>query len=158
MMSFDSADLLRVAGDLIGAPNPSDSHIARSISTSYYAIFQHFIFETSKLLIGPDQACLTRARAHLQRSISHTDLIKRCKKLEYQKLDFPQSIIDYANFIVILQDERHHADYARDKIFSKSDAERILSLSAAAITGFDRIDDRHKRAFIIWANFERRNY
>lgn len=157
-MAFESADLLRVAGDLIGAPNPSDSHIARSISTSYYAIFQHFILETSKMFIGPDQACLTRANTHLQRSISHADLVKRCKKLESQKLDFPQSIIDYALSIFVLQDERHRADYARDKIFSKSDAERILIQATTAIAGFDQTVDRHKRAFIIWANFERRNY
>ena len=157
-MAFDSDDLLRVAGELISAASPSSSHIARSISTSYYAIFQHLIFETSNLIVGPHTSGLSRATDHLQRSLSHGDLQRRCKELKKRKFDFPVEIVEYAEAVVELQEVRHKADYARNVIFSKRDAEMRLDLAREAISGFDRLEARHKRAFIIWANFDRRAF
>ena len=156
-MSFDAKSLLDVAKLLIeSGEDASDAFWRRSISTSYYAIFHHLCTKTTHLMLGSEPEGLRRAREHIERSIEHASLAKRCKGARNETLGFPPAIVAYAIAIYDLQEDRHRADYNGYYKYSKEDAERRYLQAKSAIEGFDASDDRHQRAFIVWANFEKR--
>ena len=151
-----SADLLDVALSLAEAMPGSDEHASRSISTSYYAVFRHVCVKASSLLPGGESGELVRAREHIERSIEHAVLLKRCKAIRKSDIGFPRAIIDYASAISDLQEDRHLADYSRSHRFSREDALQRYRRAREAIEGFDACDEKHQRAFVVWANFEKR--
>ena len=151
-----TGDLLEVARILAEVEPASEAHLSRSISTSYYAIFRHVCEKSSSLMLGVETENPGRARDHLERSIEHAALLKRCKAIRNSELGFPQAIIDFAATICDLQDDRHLADYSRSRRFTRADAQERFLRAKNAIAGFDACEERHQRAFIVWVNFEER--
>lgn len=157
-MAFDSAGLIAAAKSLISDPSPSHAHIARSVSTAYYAIFQHTCCATAALLIGGNDGYLTRAKAHLMRSIGHKALNKRMGQAQTTNLGFPRELKDYANTFCTMQKNRHDADYDTAKSFTKSDALNFITQIECAISEFDAVQKKHRLSFLVWAILDKPNH
>ena len=155
-MAFDSWGLLEVADSLISANDPSDSHIARAISTAYYAIFQHVCCAGAELLIGPEDDSMTRAKEHVRRSFGHKALCKRLGMAQNADHDFPENLVNFGTAFCQSRKKRESADYDVSKTFSKSDALDMLASVRCAMGGFDAVEEKHRRAFIVWALIDRR--
>lgn len=154
-MAFDSWGLLDAARALIAQDDPAPSHCSRSISTTYYAIFQHVCCSASELLIGGPDVELTRAKAHLMRSIPHKVLRKRLGLAQNAGLDFPSELVSFANTFCTLQKHRHDADYDIGKVFSKADALSHIADADCSMTAYDTVLAKHRKAFIVWAILDR---
>ncbi|MEM6649377.1 MAG: hypothetical protein AAF603_03920 [Pseudomonadota bacterium] len=156
-MSLASRDLLQVSQDLLAVKNLTDSHISRAVSTSYYAIFQHVCCAGGDLLTGnANKNYLKRAKEHLQRSIDHKSLAKRCIEAQNPKLEFPREIVEFCNALYTAQELRIQADYNTYRRISKIDATTLLGQVKDAMDGFDSLQKKHKIAFLIWALLEKR--
>ncbi|MGH6679111.1 MAG: hypothetical protein ACREDL_09320, partial [Bradyrhizobium sp.] len=76
------------------------------------------------------------------------------KKQIIQK--FPQEIQDFANMFVLMQIERHDADYDPDKRFYKSATLANISASEVVMTDFVATSTKDRRAFAAWVLFRQR--
>lgn len=158
-MSCLSDNLILAAIDLIDAnkiDEVTDAHVRRSISTTYFALFQHICCEASDLFLGTDDSELTRAKEHMRRSISHEQLAKRCSQA-YELKDsagnyvFPDEIRNMANGIVQAKEKRHDADYSFRASFTKVDALLATMEAGALMEDFDGLAKNHRKAFMVWA-------
>lgn len=154
-MAFDSWGLLDAARTLVGEDNPTPSHCARAISTTYYAVFQHICCSASALLIGGSDIELTRAKAHLMRSIPHKLLNRRLGRAQNAGYEFPPGLVLFANTFCTLQKHRHDADYDIGEIFSKADALSHIADADCAMKTYDGVPEKHRKAFIVWAILDR---
>jgi len=150
-MAFDSWSLLDAARTLVAEDDPTPSHCARAISTTYYAIFQHLCCSASDLLIGGPDVELKRAKAHLMRSIPHKVLKKRLGYAQNSDWGFPSDLVDFANTFCTLQKHRHDADYDVGSAFSKADVLSHIADAHCAMTAYDAESEKHRKAFIVWA-------
>lgn len=154
-MSQASLDLLRVARDLSGYVSPSAAHLSRSVSTAYYCLYQHILDDCCLQLFGTVKG-LSRARQHLKRSITHSEIKGKCKKVS-EKLEFPPSLVKFANAIVDLQEERHKADYDDGRKFTQPEVSKIIEKADHAIKSYNRTEKKHRLAFAIWIIREKKH-
>ena len=154
-MAFDSWGLLGAAKALVLKEDAPPSHVARSVSTAYYALFQHVCCAAADLLIGGPDTELTRAEAHLMRSIPHRILKKRLGYAQNSDFGFPAELVGFANVFCRLQQERHDADYDIAATFTRGDALDHISDAEAAMRNFDKVEEKHRKAFIVWAILDR---
>lgn len=119
-------------------------------------MFERLRTECSQTILGEDHD-LSRAREHVERSITHKDAKNRCKSCDSNG-EFPEEIRTFANVFVSLYENRIKADYD-DKgcLFRKEDAESLISSAEAAIVSLNGADVIHRRAFVAWVCFVRRN-
>lgn len=151
----NNVDLLAVAKTLAAAENANDLHFSRSISTTYYAVFETLRSECSALLLGFDDD-LSRARTHVERSIGHKEAKKRCKSCASNG-EFPTEIREFSDTFASLYEERIKADYDRPVTFTKEDAESWISRATSAIESLNNSDEKHRRAFVAWVCFDPRD-
>jgi len=154
-------ELLDVAQELYEADNVTEAHIRRSISTTYYAIFQYFCNSVSSEFLGDDED-LSRAKEHLKRSIQHKPLVNRChiansNRYKKSNLEFPEEVRSFAFAICSAQSQRELADYDTNYQFEKKDAELLHQQVSTAIDDFEKIDAKHRKAFYVWALIEPKN-
>lgn len=158
-MSCLSQNLILTAIDLIDADkldDVTDAHVRRSISSTYFALFQHICCEASDLFLGVDDGELTRAKEHLRRSISHEQLANRCSKAYELRNNtgdyvFPDAIRNFANGIIQAKEKRHDADYSFRASFTKVDALLAAMEAGALMEDFDELEEKHRKAFMVWA-------
>ena len=156
-MNCDSGELLEVCDSLLAHQKTTEAHTGRAVSTAYYAIFHHVCCAAADLLIGGDEKFLTRAKMHLRRSIQHTELKNRMQYAHKagKDLDFPEQLVKFANVFCELQKDRHQADYDPLVAFSKTDAQAKVEGAKNAIQEFDSVDEKDRRAFLVWMLLER---
>ena len=155
-MAYSSYELIAVAEGLINGPSPPNSHIARAISTAYYAIFHHIGHTACELFIGGPDDELRRAKVHLMRSIEHRDLAKRMGTAQGSGMDFPKELVGFANSFCIMQKHRHDADYDTYREFTRPDAESLIADVRCKMLDFDKVSPKHRKAFLVWALLEKR--
>lgn len=122
-------DLLRQARHLATKEHgrPELASLRRAISTAYYADFHLLSREASKLVCARHPVMIGR---HVQRALAHTDMRNACKGISQPTLGRPYTFLitenihpdlaDLARHFVLLQDERHSADYDTNKSFERS--------------------------------------
>lgn len=156
-MNCDSDDLLQVCDTLLNADKVTEAHTGRAVSTAYYAVFHHVCCSSANLLIGGDDTFLTRAKTHMRRSIQHTELKGRMQHAHKagKDLNFPDKLVSFANTFCELQKDRHNADYDPLNQFSKADALAKVEGAKTAIRDFDSVDEKDRRAFLVWMLLER---
>lgn len=150
-MAFDSWGLLSAADALVMNEAASESHYARAVSTAYYAIFQHACCSAADLLLGGDDTELTNAKNHITRSISHRSLRARLGLAQKDSNGFDQRIVSFSNAFCTLQERRHDADYDVTIPFSRSDALTAIGDARNAMTAYDLVPEKHRKAFVVWA-------
>ena len=176
-MSQFTDDLLAQADTLLSldARRPKQANLRRAVSAAYYALF-HFLIEESTLLAVGTSNDARPLRQLVGRGFSHTamrsasaemgkgtpiDLLKSfwpryavASSVELQRL---------ARAFVILQQERHRADYDLSRPFTRSEAEKLVEQTRDAFDNWDTLkrNDRELARFyamclLNWNNWKGR--
>ena len=80
----------------------------------------------------------------------------KCKNQQIVSL-FPAHIIDFANVFVVMQEQRHSADYDPFFKVTKSQVKAYIASSRVAIDNFTACSARDKRAFCAYVLLKDRN-
>ena len=70
---------------------------------------------------------------------------------------FPIEIQDFANQFVIMQKERHRADYDPDGVFSKDQAIQYIDEAEYYVGRFNQVAMKDRRAFAVYVLLNIRN-
>jgi len=156
-MNCDSSELVQLSEEMISVASPSSARVSRSISTSYYAMFHHVCGAACDLFLGTqdEENQLSRARSHLSRSIDHKILVRRLGLAQNADYEFPEPIVSFCNILCTSYKNRITADYDRNRDFSKSDAVKSCLDAKCAMENFDAVEEKHRRAFLMWALIEK---
>ena len=138
-------DMLGVAREMAESTNPvwQQARLRRAASTAYYALF-HLLVEEATAQFVDDPKIQTL----VGRGFSHADLMKVATTFEsgagalpkHIKLVFtdaiPPEIVEISKVFIILQRNRHEADYDQLPVFSQRDVIGIVSKAEQAFTDF----------------------
>ncbi len=140
---------LAVAKRLANTKRPSQSEIRRSISSSYYAVFHALARTCANSLVGktPSQRP-NKAWVEVYRGLNHGVCRKACEQAN--KVNFPGSILDFADAFTQLQEHRHNADYDPNIRFAKENAEHWYGLAQESVESLRSANSIDKRAFAAW--------
>lgn len=154
--ALKASDLLASAEHQLpsGRGRPLQTHLRRTVSTVYYALFHCLARSCADTLVGKTLRG-SRAWNLAYRSLSHGRAREACSQ-KYLVRSFPREIQDFADLLVDLQKERHAADYDPAQFFFKSNVEGHLRNAQAAVERFEAADIRHRRQFAAHVLFRER--
>ncbi|UWM78915.1 hypothetical protein N1937_26860 (plasmid) [Rhizobium sp. WSM4643] len=111
-----SNDLIATARRLAKASpkRPRQSDLKRGVSTAYSALFHALARDCADLLVGTGDTRSEPAWAQVYRTLEHGVAKNSCKAAASR--GFPGNIVSFADTFVILQEERHRADYDRLRV------------------------------------------
>lgn len=138
-------DLLGVAREMAESTNPvwQQARLRRAASTAYYALF-HLLVEEAAARFVDDP----KIRTLVARGFSHTDLMKVATTFEsgagalpkHIKLVFadaiPHGIVEISKVFILLQRNRHEADYDLLSVFVQHEVVEIVSKAEQAFADF----------------------
>lgn len=157
-------DLLNIAENLASGSigprlgRPRQTELRRAVSATYYALFHTLAINSADLLVGNRTSTRTRqAWRQVYRALDHGRAKRQCTN--QQTLNrFPQEIQKFADHFVMLQAQRHMADYDPLEQFSRSSVSQLVEETKSAITEFQTVDSDDRRAFAVFVLFDlRRN-
>lgn len=131
-------DLLRQARHLATKEKgpPEQASLRRAMSTAYYAVF-HLLSVEASTLVCPTQPI--GIGKHVQRALTHSDMKNACRGISQPTLGRPYvllisegvlpELVEIAQSFVVLQDERHSADYDTNRSFGRGDALAHVALA-----------------------------
>ena len=146
-------DLLRVADNLAqgsGPGRPNQVELRRAVSTAYYALFHTLANDCADLLIGRRSPTQTnRAWGQAYRALEHREVKRKYSQNPGKNIlrkDFPLAIKEFADQFVAMQENRHKADYDPLEPFTRSGVQQLIRESRTAISGFQLVAERDRRA------------
>lgn len=135
---------------------PMQAYLRRAISTAYYALFHTLAQCCADLLIGSAGAMRSKpAWNQVYRALDHGSAKYACENKKVIA-KFPKEIQDFANMFVMMQIERHDADYDPDKRFFKSAVLTTIAASEVVMADFATAPSKDRRAFAAWVLFKQR--
>lgn len=152
-----SGDWIRTAYRLAkAAPNrPQQSDLRRAVSTAYYALFHTLAREAANRLVGVEtSAPHSPAWTQAYRALDHGTARAGCEQA--RRLGFSEPLTACADIFLVLQKERHRADYDPDYRTSRAEAQALISQAESAIAAFNNAPAADRRAFLIHLIFNRR--
>lgn len=154
---MNSRDLIKTAGELVAATDgkPRQSNLHRATSTAYYAAFHALAQTCADLLVGTSSAKRSDlAWRQVYRSLAHSAAREACTSKTMVK--FPAGIREFANVFVLMQANRHDADYNPDHRTKKSAVTTDIAVVEKAIAAFEATPVKDRRAFAVWVLFKDR--
>ncbi len=163
-------DLIKQAVRLLGnPPGRSDREVdyRRAISSAYYALF-HAICSDAADLLAPDVSDQVRHR--IRRWFDHAQIKLLCARLTKPQLDQPlsdligtapsQDLRFVANNFLLLQNERHLADYDAGYTTTWDEARLIVELGVRALGAWSRLQRTSELnifvlSLLVWKNWEK---
>ena len=140
---------LAVAKRLASTKRPTQSELRRSISSSYYAVFHALARTCANALVGKTPSRRpNKAWVEVYRGLNHGICKKSCKQAS--NVNFPDSIKEFADNFLQLQEARHRADYDPKCRFGKTDAETWYQIAKLSIESLRSANNYDKRAFSAW--------
>jgi hypothetical protein len=136
---------------------PMQAYLRRATSTAYYALFHTLAQSCADLLIGSAGSKRSKpAWNQVYRALEHGSAKQACQNKQVIA-KFPKEIQDFANMFVMMQIERHDADYDPDKRFFKSAVLYNIVAADVAMTDFAAAPLKDRRAFAAWVLLKKRN-
>jgi hypothetical protein len=137
-------DLLQQADHLATweGPNPSQASLRRAVSTAYYALFHLLVAQASLRWQGSLEAKtgLERGFAHgLMKNVSMQFGKATWEDWHGRQQTVPPALRNVAQAFVILQEERHKADYNNHLQWSLSDVELTLNKARSAFQSWESV-------------------
>jgi uncharacterized protein (UPF0332 family) len=151
-----SDDLIHAARILAFASpqKPRQAYLRRAVSTAYYAVFHTLARQCADRFIGTGQNRGDKAWAHVYRALDHGFAKSACKQA--RNLAFPVDIANFADAFVLMQEERHRADYDPDAKYTRAEALALISNAELASSAFKNAPLRDRRAFVAQVLLKRR--
>ena len=143
-------------GEHRGRPRQAD--LCRAVSTAYYAMFHTLARCGADLLVGASRASRSQAAwRQVYRALEHGRANSQCNNRSLM-LQFPPEIQNFGEIFVVLQRQRHLADYMPNTGFKRSDVLRLVDSAAIAIERFEQpeVGNLHRRAFAVYVLFQLR--
>lgn len=137
-------DLLEQAQFLVQREpgKPKQASLRRAVSTAYYAAFHLLGWEAANQATPANPTGLT---IRVQRSLEHSAMKKAAQQIESGSLPdpikplvtspIPRELVAVSHSFILLQEERHAADYDLTRAFSRARAQNAVGL-AARIFGY----------------------
>lgn len=151
-------DLLELAERLVRAddPEPGEADLKRAVSTAYYALF-HLLVDDASLMMIPDEA-IESTRGLVRRAFAHKDmrtasasfrsgiLPKHVREIwpspipaGRKDVPIPERLKDVADAFVVLQEERHRADYNVGHKLTKTNARTLVNRATTAFKNWAEV-------------------
>jgi hypothetical protein len=156
-------DLREQAGHLATREprRPRQASLRRAVSAAYYALFHRLIDDATRQSLG-GSATRRRYRQALARAFGHSAMVKCCKS--FAGGTFPRPVVDatgpvpvpldlvlVAQTMVLLQQERHRADYNLSATFTRSEVQGLLLSLDQASAAWDRVREQDVARFFLAA-------
>ncbi len=131
------------------------AHFRRAVSTAYYAMFHALLQNNADMLYGHETGHpKSPGWTAIYRALTHTRA--RSKLAPRSVLDFPDAIADFAATILDLQQQREHADYNPNAIFTYSGTVNVVDRADNNISNFFDTSDEDLRALAAHLLFDNR--
>lgn len=148
-------DFIRIARQLAsgavgrGLGRPRQAELRRAVSAAYYALFYLLAGNAANTLAGARPPPRNRQFwMQTYRAVEHRHAKNQCLNQGVMRR-FPPEIRDLGDIFVIMQLQRHDADYNPDAAFRRSQVMRLIDDAERAIDGFDRVPAPERRAFAL---------
>ena len=155
---MEPRDFIALARHLLqqGATRPSQVSLRRALSTAYYALFHALARNGADLLVGKTTDARSRhAWRQVYRGLEHGQAKQACKNERILR-KFPSGIQNFGRIFVIMQEQRHTADYDPNARFTKSYVTSRINGAENAIKNLDSTDAKDRRAFVVYVLFKLR--
>lgn len=151
-----SDDLIATARRLAKASpkRPQQSDLKRGVSTAYYALFHALARDCADLLVGTGETRSEPAWAQVYRTLEHGVAKNSCKAAASR--GFPSSIVSFADTFVVLQEERHRADYDPLVRYVRAEVLVLIDNCEQAIRDLASAPRSDRKAFVIWVLFQKK--
>lgn len=151
-----SHDLIATARRLAKASpkRPRQSDLKRGVSTAYYALFHALARECADLLVGVGDARSDAAWSQVYRTLEHGVAKNSCKAAAAR--GFPADIVSFADTFVVLQEERHRADYDPLARFVRAEVLVLIDNAEQAIRDLSSAPRSDRKAFAVWVLFQKK--
>ena len=149
MKPLDLIDTAKHLVETSTAGRPREANLRRAVSTTYYALFHCIAACCADMLVGGAGARRSQpAWRQAYRALDHGIARNRCRSGEMRR--FPSEIRDFAALFVLMQEERHRADYDPDTSFYKVYVRIRIKQAAIHIRRFNRAPAKDRRAFAVY--------
>ena len=140
-------------GNRLGRPRQTD--LCRAVSASYYAMFHTLARCGADTLVGRTRASRSqRAWEQTYRALEHGHVKNQCSKSDIAQ--FLPEIQDFGKQFVVMQRQRHHADYAPVTVFMRARVIQYIDETERIIRRFNDAPDGDLQAFAVYALFRLR--
>ncbi len=123
---------------------PKQASLRRAVSAAYYALFHDLIDRSSRFLLPGERRRELRMR--VMRCFEHRKMKETALELVASRSrpgpisgEHPQ-LVKVAETFVILQRERHEADYDLTRRFTRGDVLAHISRTEAAVRAWERLE------------------
>ncbi len=128
---------------------PTQPNLKRAVSTAYYAMFDALAKDCADLFIGKGaEARKSKAWRQVYRALQHGAAKTACEAAK--NMNFPQELLDFADAFVMLQQERHTADYDPHSKYNRAQTIALIRLAEDTIKAFTHSPVFDRRAFAVW--------
>lgn len=134
---------------------PRQAELKRAVSTAYYALFHAIAQDVADLFVGAAQRPQSDAWVRAYRALQHGEAKTACQQIRSAGV-LPPAIIRCANAFILLQEQRHSADYDPAHRVLRADALEAIRLAEAAIHDLKSADRNDRRKFAAQLVFRRR--
>lgn len=156
-------DLLRIAEGLArgalgsGSGRPRQAELRRAVSAAYYAMFHTLAQCGANTLVGAARANRSEAEwIQVYRALEHGYARNQCNNRGAMGR-FSPAIQDFGDMFSEMQLQRQIADYDPSTSFTRSEAIQLIDGTARAITEFENVEARERRAFAVFVLFRLRS-
>ena len=153
---MDPDDLIRIgrrlASGAVGGRQgrPRQAELRRAVSATYYAMFHALALSCANLLAGSTLANRSQpAWRQVYRALEHNHAKNQCNSPSTMSR-FPSEIRNFGQLFILMQIQRHSADYDPDARFSRFEVTRLIEETERTIAGFKRVPRVDQRAFAIY--------
>jgi uncharacterized protein (UPF0332 family) len=151
-----AVDLLATARRLARAnpKKPRQADLRRAVSTAYYALFHALAQTFADLFVGTGAAGSDGAWTQTYRALEHGFAKNACAQAV--GLSFPVDIVNVADQFVLLQEERHSADYDPDVRYTRAQTLQLIQDAESAILALRGAPKKDQKAFAVLLMMRRR--
>lgn len=152
----DWRNLIRAGEDLLNPPGgrPTEEHIRRAVSNSYYALFHALAASNANVLVGTPQGAVDeKAWTRVYRGLDHG----RARR-ELQQLQGGLSVEAqyFADVFTLSQENRHLADYDPGVAFAVYKTAVWLEVAEYTCESYLQADRRERAIIAALTTFDRR--
>lgn len=155
-------DLILIARQLAtgatggGIGRPRQAELRRAVSTAYYALFHALARCCADMVVGSTRGSRSQAAWNqTYRALEHGLARNQCSNRSMMSR-FPAEIEAFGKQFVVMQQQRHNADYDPEATFQRNEVIDFIDETEEVITAFNNVPNIERRAFAVYVLFRLR--